>query len=127
MSHYLVSDMPSEENGHAAALWHHIFERGGGEQPVRFVFDTVNQEIVAAFVVGGTTVTSGSDVAETWWAELSPHLAFDVQESVIDNLGLAESAPELYKDPVFGLIETDILPDWAEAQSPTPTAPAPAP
>lgn len=38
MARYLVSDFPLEANNFENNLWHHIFERGGGEQPVRFVY-----------------------------------------------------------------------------------------
>jgi hypothetical protein len=125
MARYLVSDYPLEAKDFENNLWHHIFERGSGEQPVRFVYDTHNNEIVVAFVRGGQTVKDG--VSEEWWAELSADVAHDVQESIRDNLGLAESAPELYPDANFGLLETDELPEWsgimnvpAVAVTPTP-------
>lgn len=125
MARYLVSDYPLEAHDFENNLWHHIFERGGGEEPVRFVYDTQNEEIVFAMVRGGVSVKDGE--AEEWWAELSPDGAHDVQESIRDNLGLAESAPELYPDAAFGLIETDELPDWAGVTN-APSAPSsPAP
>lgn len=125
MARYLVSDYPLEAHEFENNLWHHIFERGGGEQPVRFVYDTQNDEIVVAFVRGGRTVKDG--YSEEWWAELSPDGTHDVQESVRDNLELAVSAPALYPDAKFGLIETDELPEWAGiANTPTvPSSPAP--
>lgn len=125
MARYLISDYPLEAHGFANDLWHHIFERGGGEQPVRFVYDTQNEEIVFAMIRGGTTVKDGE--ADEWWAELSPDGAHDVQESIRDNLGLAESAPELYPDAKFGLIETDELPEWAGDVANVPTVSSPSP
>jgi hypothetical protein len=111
MARYLISDHPLEAQGIENNLWNHIFERGSGEEPVRFVYDTQNEEIVIAMVRGGTTTKDGT--AEDWWVELSPDAAHDVQESIRDNLGLAEHAPELYGNDKFGLIETDELPEWA--------------
>ncbi|MDW9478629.1 hypothetical protein GOB57_07920 [Sinorhizobium meliloti] len=125
MARYLVSDYPLEAHGFENNLWHHIFERGGGEQPVRFVYDKQNEEIVFAMIRGGTTVKEGE--AEEWWAELSPDGAHDVQESIRDNLGFVESAPELYPDAKFGLIETDELPEWAGDVGNEPTVASPSP
>lgn len=113
MARYLVSDLPSEDHNHTNHLWHHLFERGGGDTPVRFVFDTELQEMVAAFVP--------DDTDGTGWAELSSDLAHDVQESLIDNLGLAESAPHIYPDANFLLVETDEVPDWADVPTTKPS------
>jgi hypothetical protein len=121
MARYLVSDYPLEALGFQNDLWHHIFERGGGEQPVRFVYNADNEELEFALVRGGTVLKDG--FAEEWWTELSADLAHDVQESIRDNLGLAKSAPHIYPDAKFGLVETYELPEWAGIAA-TPASPA---
>ncbi len=122
MARYLISDFPSEDHGFKNNLWHHLFADGGRETPVRFVYDTENEEVVVAFIQGGTTTKAPFDTAEDWWVELSSDLTADVQDSVHDNLGLADMIPGMWES--FGLIEADILPDWAEKSA---LAPSPSP
>lgn len=118
MGRYLISDFPSEEHGFENELWHHIFPESRSEEPVRFVFDRETEEVVAAFVRGGTSLKDGE--AETWWAELSEDARLDVQDSLRDNLSLAEGSPNIYPDPHFGLVEADEVPEWASTRSPSP-------
>ena len=121
MARYLVSDIPDLDAGEAGTLWHHIFERGGGEVPVRFVYDTEIRELVVGLGQGGFGI-SGSGQAGAWWTELSPEAGADLQQSIEDNIDLADSGLHAMVD--LGVIETDDLPDWALTRD---TAPSPKP
>jgi hypothetical protein len=113
MKRFLVSDYPSDAYVSNNALWTHIFERGGGEEPVRFVYDTQNREIVTALVSHGSHYSTETDTVQDLWTPLSPDGGADVQQDIEDNIALY-GQEELVTQ--FGLAETDEMPAWADMQ-----------
>jgi hypothetical protein len=116
MARYLVSDYPLETEEFQNELWVQIFERGEGETPVRFVYDTELEELTVALVRVGRTIEDGRP--KEIWEELSRDNGAALQESIERKLFLQEPT---------ALIETDELPEWADVPAPTAAATAPAP